>query len=202
MEIAAFDLLKKVVRMAATTQVIAGGKAVKGSGKSQKSRRLLALESFTTGAHTADHVVVAVLDVHESQRITAVARSVNDDATIIAVVHGSETHETVDYPGVDHVVNGCQVAEWVPDLPEPQSNGSAFADDEWSVAERAVTNDEVGRSPLDCAQQVLAVLRHGRRRRVEDPAVAVLRDDDRLLVVSRERPVPDLTPTRAAAEEA
>lgn len=51
-EIAAFDLTKKVVRMAATTRVIAGGKAVKGSGKSQKSRRLLALDSFTTGVLT------------------------------------------------------------------------------------------------------------------------------------------------------
>jgi integrase len=48
-EIAAFDLSKKVVRMAATTRVIAGGRAVKGLGKSQKSRRLLALDSFTTG---------------------------------------------------------------------------------------------------------------------------------------------------------
>ncbi len=52
MEIAAFDLLKKLVRMAATTRVIAGGKAVKGSGKSQKSSRLLALDSFTTGVLT------------------------------------------------------------------------------------------------------------------------------------------------------
>jgi integrase len=48
-EITAFDLTKKVVRIAATTRVIAGGKAVKGSGKSQKSRRLLALDSFTVG---------------------------------------------------------------------------------------------------------------------------------------------------------
>lgn len=51
-EIAAFDLLKKVVRMAAAARVIAGGKAVKGSGKSQKSRRLLELDSFTTGVLT------------------------------------------------------------------------------------------------------------------------------------------------------
>ncbi|MCP2204018.1 Phage integrase family protein [Lentzea flava] len=51
-EIAAFGLSKKVVRMAATTRVIAAGKAVKGSGKSQKSRRLLALDSFTTGVLT------------------------------------------------------------------------------------------------------------------------------------------------------
>ncbi len=49
MEIAAFDLLKKVVRMGFTTRVVAGGKVVKGSGKSQKSRRGLALDSFTTG---------------------------------------------------------------------------------------------------------------------------------------------------------
>ncbi|MEU3643215.1 site-specific integrase [Lentzea sp. NPDC034063] len=51
-EITAFDLTKKVVRMAATTRVIAGEKAVKDAGKSQKSRRLLALDSFTTGVLT------------------------------------------------------------------------------------------------------------------------------------------------------
>ncbi|RDI25447.1 site-specific integrase [Lentzea flaviverrucosa] len=51
-ELAAFDLQKKLVRMAETTRVIAGGKAVKGTGKSQKSRRSMALDSFTCGVLT------------------------------------------------------------------------------------------------------------------------------------------------------
>ncbi|MEV6236583.1 tyrosine-type recombinase/integrase [Lentzea sp. NPDC051838] len=41
--------MKKLVRMGFTTLVVAGGKVVKGTGKSQKSRRSMALDSFTTG---------------------------------------------------------------------------------------------------------------------------------------------------------
>ncbi|NGY66496.1 hypothetical protein G7043_47220 [Lentzea sp. NEAU-D13] len=55
---------------------------------------------------------------------------------------------------------------------------------EWTVAERAVTHDEIGCSPLDCRHQVLAVVRHGQRLWTEDSTVAVLRGENRLLVVS------------------
>lgn len=54
----------------------------------------------------------------------------------------------------------------------------------WVVAERAVRRDEIGCSPLTCGHQVLAVVRGGRRIWAEDPAVAALGGDDRLLVLS------------------
>ncbi|MFD4640859.1 hypothetical protein ACFWN2_26330 [Lentzea sp. NPDC058436] len=49
-ELTAFDLVRELVRTAESTRAIAGGKALKGTGKSQKSRRSLALDSFTCGA--------------------------------------------------------------------------------------------------------------------------------------------------------
>ncbi|MFS8102160.1 NAD-binding protein [Lentzea alba] len=139
---------------------------------------------WLAGAHIADHIVVAVPDDDMAQRIISAVRSINDDATIITVARSSEQHQMVEYLGADHVVNVSQVDEWVPDAERPHDGGKAFADLEWTVMERAVTHDEIGCSPLDCRHQVLAVVRRGRRFWAEDPAVAVLRGEDRLLVVS------------------
>lgn len=44
--------------------------------------------------------------------------------------------------------------------------------------------DEIDCAPRTCGHQVPAVVRDGRRVWAEDPAVAALRGDDRLLVLS------------------
>lgn len=142
---------------------------------------------WLAGAHDADHVVVAVPDDETAVRITSAVRSLNETATIITVVRSSEVRELIEDAGADHVVDVRQVYEWVPGAARPQDRGGESADLEWTVTERAVTLDEIGRPPLSCGHQVLAVLRHGQRIWAEDPAAA-LRDDDRLLVVSS-RPV-------------
>jgi hypothetical protein len=143
---------------------------------------------WLAGAHTADHIVVAVRDDDMTQRIVSAVRSINEDATIITVARSSEPHEMVRYLGADHVVNVSQFDEWTPDAERPHGGGHASADLEWTVAERAVTHNEIGCSPYDCRHQVLAVVRGGQRLWTEDPAAAVLRGDDRLLVVSPETP--------------
>jgi hypothetical protein len=145
---------------------------------------------WMAGVHAADHVVVAVPEDDQAERITAAVRSVNDNATIILVVRDSEPHGAIDHLGADHVLNARQAWLWKPDAPKPERGGGAFAEAGWTVVERAVTNGEVGRSPLDCDHQVLAVLRDGRRLWIEDPAAAVLRDGDRVLVVSPETCTP------------
>lgn len=139
---------------------------------------------WLAGAHVADHIVVAVPNDDLAQRIISAVRSINDGATIITVTPSSEPHQTAKYLGADHVVNVSQVDEWAPDAEHPHDGGHAFADLEWTVAERSVTHDEIGCSPLDCRHQVLAVVRRGQRLWAEDPAVAVLHGEDRLLVVS------------------
>ncbi|PWK84844.1 Trk K+ transport system NAD-binding subunit [Lentzea atacamensis] len=139
---------------------------------------------WLAGAHTADHIVVAVQDDDMAQRIISAVRSINDGATIITIAGGSEPQPVVKYLGADHIVNVSQADEWAPDAERPHDRGHAFADLEWTVAERAVTHDEIGCSPLDCRHQVLAVVRRGQRLWAEDPAVAVLRGEDRLLVVT------------------
>lgn len=148
-------------------------------------RTLLASTHLVVGRlHTADHVVVAVPDDETAVRITSAVRSLNETATIITVVRSSEVRELVEHAGADHVVDIRQVYEWAPGAVPPQDGGGESPDLEWTLTERAVTQDEVGRSPLVCGHQVLAVMRHGQRIWVEDSKVGVLRDDDRLLVVS------------------
>ena len=143
---------------------------------------------WLAGAHVADHVVVAVQDDDMAQRIISAVRSINEDATIITVAPGSEPHQMAEHLGADHFVNVSRVDEWAPDAERPHDGGNALAGLEWTVGERAVTHDEIGCSPLDCRHEVLAVVRSGQRLWAEDPVVAVLRGEDRLLVVSRGLP--------------
>ncbi|MFJ8962574.1 NAD-binding protein [Lentzea sp. NPDC102401] len=137
---------------------------------------------WSAGAHTSDHVVVAVTDDALALRITSVVRSLNESATITTLVHSTQLHELIEFLGADHVLVADRVGEWslkMDDLPYDQ-----LSELEWAVLERPVMQDEVGSSPLECGSGVLAVLRDGQRIWVEDPEVGELRGDDLLVVLS------------------
>ena len=143
---------------------------------------------WLAGVHDADHVVVAVADDAMAVRITSAVRCLNQTATVVTVIHSADSRRLIEYIGADHVVDVRQVPEWTPGVQGQRGGGRAFSDLEWTVAEREVAQDEVGSSPHACGHQALAVLRDGERRWVEDPAVAVLREGDRLLVLRRGTP--------------
>lgn len=137
---------------------------------------------WSAGVHTSDHIVVAVTDDALALRITSVVRSLNETATITTLVRSTQLHELVEYLGADHVLVADRVGEWalkIESLPYEE-----LPDLEWAVTERLVMPDEVGSSPLECGNDVLAVVRDGRRLWVEDPAVGELFGDDRLVVLS------------------
>lgn len=139
---------------------------------------------WEAGVHTADYVVVAVRDDVTAMRITSIVRSLNETVRLICVVHDPELYELVSCVGADNVLGPVEAAEWgfvsSEDLPEDAGPPELA----WAVAERPVAHQEVGCSPLDCGNRVLAVVRDGRRIWAEDPSVATLRDDDRLLVLN------------------
>ncbi|MEU3648808.1 NAD(P)-binding protein [Lentzea sp. NPDC034063] len=135
---------------------------------------------WLAGVHDADHVVVAVTNDDLALRVTSAVRSVNEFATVITVVSNPELHEVTTRTGADHVVAVRQVSEWVPG---GRHRRQESGDPEWSVVERAVEQREIGLSPRTCGHQVLAVLRRGQRLWAEDPAVARLVENDRLLVL-------------------
>jgi hypothetical protein len=137
---------------------------------------------WSAGAHTSEHIVVAVPDDALALRITSVVRSLNDRATITTLVRSTELHELIEFLGADHVLVADRVAQWatvLEDLPHEH-----LSELEWAVSERPVMWDEVGTSPLVCGNEVLAVVRDGRRIWVEDPEVGQLRHGDTLVVLS------------------
>ncbi|WP_434445390.1 NAD-binding protein [Lentzea sp. E54] len=137
---------------------------------------------WLAGVHTSDHIVIAVTDDALALRITSVVRSLNETATITTLVRSTQLHELIEFLGADHVLVADRVGEWalkMESLPYEQ-----LTELEWAVLERPVMQDEVGSSPLECGNEVLAVVRDGRRIWVEDPAVGELRGDDVLVVLS------------------
>ena len=137
---------------------------------------------WSAGAHTSDHIVVAVTDDALALRITSVVRSLNETATITTLVHSTHLHELIEFLGADHVLVADRVGEW--SLKMEGLSHERFPELEWVVLERPVMQEEVGSSPLECGNEVLAVMRHGQRIWVEDPVVGELRGDDWLVVLS------------------
>lgn len=137
---------------------------------------------WSAGAHTSDHIVVAVTDDALALRITSVVRSFNETATITTLVRSTQLHELIEFLGADHVLVADRVGEWalkMESLPYDQ-----LPELEWAVEERPVMPYEVGSSPLDCGNDVLAIVRDGQRIWAEDAEVGDLRGDDRLIVLS------------------
>ncbi|MEU3648832.1 NAD(P)-binding protein [Lentzea sp. NPDC034063] len=141
---------------------------------------------WAAGVHTADYVVIAVRDDVMAMRITSVVRSLNETVRLICVVRDPELYELVSCIGADNVLGPVEAAEWGFGTSGHLPEDGGLPELEWVVAERPVARQEIGCSPFECGNQVLAVVRDGRRIWAEDPSVATLRDDDRLLVLSSE----------------
>ncbi|RDI34390.1 NAD(P)-binding protein [Lentzea flaviverrucosa] len=137
---------------------------------------------WSAGVQASDHIVVAVTDDALALRITSVVRSLNEAATITTLVHSTQLQELIGYLGADHVLVADRVGEWALEMDSLVCDH--LPELEWSVLERPVMQDEVGSSPLECGNDVLAVVRAGRRIWAEDPEVGELRGDDKLVVLS------------------
>ncbi len=137
---------------------------------------------WSAGVQTSDHIVVAVTDDASALRITSVVRSLNEDATITTLVHSTHLQELVEFLGADHVLAADRVGDWALEMDSLVCG--QLPELEWSVLERPVMQDEVGSSPLECGNDVLAVVRAGQRIWAEDPEVEELRGDDKLVVLS------------------
>ncbi|SMD24643.1 NAD(P)-binding protein [Lentzea albidocapillata] len=137
---------------------------------------------WSAGAHTSDHIVVAVADDALALRITSVVRSLNETATITTLVRSTQLHELIEFLGADHVLVADRVGEWA--LKIERLPYELFPELEWAVEERPAMPYEVGSSPLDCGSEVLAIVRDGQRIWTEDAEIGELRGDDWLIVLS------------------
>ena len=143
------------------------------------------------GVARARAVVVAPDDDDTAVLVTLSARELSPDAMIVASVRESENQHLLEQSGVDSVVISSETArrllglatvtptvvEMMEDLLSP--------DEGFSVAERAVREEEVGADPRHLTDIVLGVVRAGQLHRIGSPEVQTVEAGDRLLCIRR-----------------
>lgn len=143
------------------------------------------------GVSKAKAVVVAPNLDDTAVLVTLSVRELAPSAWIVASVRESENQHLLEQSGADSVVISSETAgrmlglatvtpsvvEMMEDLLSP---GEGF-----SVAERLVTEDEVGANPRHLADIVLGVVRSGELYRIDSPEAETVEPGDRLLYVRR-----------------
>ena len=157
---------------------------VKGSATKADVLRL-------AGVSRARAVVVAPNLDDTAVLVTLSVREIAPQAMIVASVRESENQHLLEQSGADSVVISSETAgrmlglatvtpsvvEMMEDLLSP--------DEGFSVAERAVGEDEIGSNPRHLADIVLGVVRSGELYRIDSPEAETVEPGDRLLYVRR-----------------
>lgn len=158
-------------------------------GDATRSRSLLKAE-----IQRAARVIIAPQRDDTATLVTLTARQLNKRAAIVVTVREDENVPLIKQSGADTVVTSSssagrllgvsmaspQVADTLEDL---MTRGSGL-----NLAECPVAQGEVGRSPRECADLVVAVVRRKRMLDYTDPECAQLQFGDRLITISREQP--------------
>lgn len=143
------------------------------------------------GVPRARSVVVAPNRDDTAVLVTLSVREIAPGATIVASVRESENRHLLEQSGADQVVISSETAgrmlglatvtpsvvEMMEDLLSP--------DEGFSVAERLVTEEEIGASPRHLADIALGVVRSGELYRLDSPECESVEPGDRLLYVRR-----------------
>ncbi|MER6915183.1 potassium channel family protein [Streptomyces sp. NPDC000594] len=160
-------------------------------GDATRSRTLLRAE-----IQRAARVIIAPQRDDTATLVTLTARQLNKRASIVVAVREDENVPLIKQSGADTVVTSSSsagrllgvsmasphVADTLEDL---MTRGSGL-----NLAERPVAKDEVGRSPRECADLVVAVVRRKKMMDYTDPECAQLQFGDRLITISREPEAP------------
>ncbi|WP_231375990.1 potassium channel family protein [Corynebacterium aquatimens] len=141
------------------------------------------------GVSRARSVVVAPSSDDTAVLATLSIREINPSVHIVASVRESENQHLLEQSGADSVVISSETAgrllgiatatpsvvEMVEDLLSP--------DEGFAVAERVVSDDEVGANPRHLADIVLGVVRSGELYRIDSPEAETVEPGDRLLYI-------------------
>lgn len=142
-------------------------------------------------AHLKDaaKVIITANRDDTSVLVTLTARQLNADAHIIASAREQSNVHLLKQSGADNVVTSSDSIGRILAIASVNPALADVLDDMISpgegleVAARPVHPDEVGRSPKWCSDQVVSVLRGGKRYRFYDDEVIALREGDTLVVV-------------------
>ncbi|WP_145797414.1 potassium channel family protein [Kitasatospora atroaurantiaca] len=140
---------------------------------------------------TASQVVVAPERDDTAVLITLTARQLNKGATVVAAVREDENAPLLRQSGADVVVTSSSSAGRLLGMSMLSPHAGAVMEDLFTygtgldVVERPVTRAEAGRSPRECADLVLAVVRGRRVLNYTDPEAATLQLTDRVITIQR-----------------
>ncbi|MER6344892.1 potassium channel family protein [Streptomyces sp. NPDC001595] len=141
--------------------------------------------------HRASQVIVAPQRDETATLITLTARQLNRRATIVAAVREDENVPLLKHSGADTVVTSSSSAGRLLGTFMASPPAARALEDLMTLGsgldliERKVTPEEVGRTPRECADLVLAVLRDRRRLDYAVGWRTELREGDRVITVSR-----------------
>ncbi|WP_370091969.1 TrkA family potassium uptake protein [Streptacidiphilus sp. MAP12-20] len=143
------------------------------------------------GVERAAQVVVAPQRDDTAVLVTLTVRQLNKGAVVVAAVREDENAPLLQQSGATVVVTSASSVGRLLGVSTLSPNTGAVLDDLLTVGhgldviDRPVTRAEVGRSPQDCGDLVIAVVRGRRRLTYSDPEVAVLRPEDRVIAIHR-----------------
>ncbi|MFC1410276.1 TrkA family potassium uptake protein [Streptacidiphilus sp. N1-12] len=126
--------------------------------------------------------------------VTLTARQLNKHAVVVVAVREDENAPLLRQSGASVVVTSSGSAGRLLGMSSLSPNSGAVLDDLLTVGngldviDRPVTAAEAGRSPRDCADLVVSVVRGNRRLAYTDPEAAVLKATDRLIAIRRAEP--------------
>ncbi|MHA6761499.1 potassium channel family protein [Streptacidiphilus sp. PAMC 29251] len=126
--------------------------------------------------------------------VTLTARQLNKHATIVVAVREDENAPLLRQSGASVVVTSSGSAGRLLGMSSLSPHSGAVLDDLLTVGngldviDRPVTAAEAGRSPRDCGDLVVSVVRGSRRLPYNDPEAAVLRPTDRIIAIRRAEP--------------
>lgn len=170
--------------------------------KSAESRHLVTVHGSATrsdilklaGVTRARSIVVATDSDDTSVLVTLSSRELAPRARIIATVREAENAHLLKQSGADQVVVSAETAGRLLGLATVTPTVVGIMEDllapaeGFTVAERQVEPDEVGRSPRELHYLVLGVVRRGELIRVDEVAADRLESGDRLLYIRMSTP--------------
>jgi voltage-gated potassium channel len=142
----------------------------------------------------ASRVVVAPQGDDTAVLVTLTARQLNPRLKIVAAVREEENAPLLRQSGADTVITSASAAGRLLGLSMLSPNASSVMEDliqqgtGLSLTERPVTRAEAGRSPRECGDLVVSVVRGHRLLGYDDPQAAELNLTDRLVVIQRASP--------------
>jgi len=138
-------------------------------------------------------VIVAVNRDDAAVLTTLTVRQLAPDVTLVAAVRESENADLLVQSGATSVITSSDAAGRLLGLATERPSTVALVEDliafgnGLDLLERDVRPEEVGTSPRSVSTPVLAVVRGHRNHPYDDPTVAELRADDKVIYVSSPR---------------